>query len=151
MAANEGYRDRRQLQHQRSTIWRLCQSARKRGSSLFGGFRSSAFGLVCTLAGDASRGSSLLFGISSSAVPAWDQGNGADQSDSRPDHHMECDRHKSPSELVPSIVPRGTSIRRRRNSSFGVADRGFPCSVRCWPATSLSSSGILYRRSTCDA
>jgi len=61
--------------------------------------------LYCPV-GDASRGSEVLFGISSSAVPAWDQGNGADQSDSRPDR-MECDRRKAPSELVPSIVPRG--------------------------------------------
>ncbi len=56
----------------------------------------------------AARGSALLFGISRLALPAWDQENGAAQSDSRP-HRALHDRHKSQGELTPSIVPRGTS------------------------------------------
>jgi hypothetical protein len=49
--------------------------------------------------GDATRGSALLFGISRMALPAWDQGNGAAQSDSRPDRAPH-DRHKSRGELT---------------------------------------------------
>jgi hypothetical protein len=45
-----------------------------------------------------------------------------EQSDSRPDRAEPNDRHKNPSELTPSIVPRGTSIRRRRNSLFLLFD-----------------------------
>src|SRR5436309_3366742 len=85
-----------------------------------------------------SRESPLLFGISSSAVPAWDQRNGADQSDSRPDHM--CDRHKSPSELVPSIVPRSTSIRRQRNSMSFNGNKAFDADER-----------VIVRQHACEA
>ena len=43
--------------------------------------------------------------------PMMGSGSGTEQSDSRPDRR--CDRHKSHGELVPPIVPRGTSIRRQ--------------------------------------
>jgi hypothetical protein len=54
--------------------------------------------------------------------PSMGSGDGVEQSDSRPDRAEPHDRHKSPSELTPSIVPRGTSIRRRRNSIFQLFD-----------------------------
>jgi hypothetical protein len=88
----------------------------------------------------AARGSVLLFGISRLALPAWDQENGAAQSDSRP-HRALHDRPKSQGELTPSIVPRGTSRRRWPGSA----------SVRRRPAWLPSSSGIRSCRSTCGA
>ena len=45
----------------------------KLGSSLFGGLRSSTFRPSIPLIISVTRGPSLLFGISSSALPAWDQ------------------------------------------------------------------------------
>ena len=42
-------------------------------SSLFGGLRSSAFKLSTPAMFDVTRESSLLFGISSLALPVWDQ------------------------------------------------------------------------------
>lgn len=50
-----------------------CESACKIGSSLFGVLRSSAFELSDAPAFNVIRGASLLFGIGSSALPAWDQ------------------------------------------------------------------------------
>ena len=61
------------------------------------------------------RGSALLFGMSRLALPAWDQGDGAAQSDSRPDRVWRG-RHKSEGELVPSVLPRGTSRSKLRSS-----------------------------------
>src|SRR3954452_3945523 len=67
---------------------------------------------------DVTRGSLLLIGISSVALPVWDQKNEAVQSFARSDR-AKRDRHKCPSELTSSIVPRGTSLHR-------VADLGSP-------------------------
>jgi hypothetical protein len=117
------------------------------GSSLFGGLRSSAFRLSASPTFEVTRGSSLLFGISSSALPSWDQENETAQSDARPDRAWR-DRYKSHSELAPSIVPRGTSIRRRRNSRVSGRSAG---TVRRRQARPLSSNGIPCHRSTCDA
>jgi hypothetical protein len=50
------------------------------GSSLFGPLGSSAFRLFRHPLGNVARGSALLFGISRLALPAWDQGDGAEQS-----------------------------------------------------------------------
>src|SRR6478735_7579112 len=60
---------------------------------------------------DVTRGSLLLFGISSVALPVWDQKNEAVQSVARSDR-AKRDRHKCPSELTSSIVPQGTSLHR---------------------------------------
>src|ERR1700733_4271903 len=46
------------------------------GQALSGCFRHPS--------GNAARGSAPLFGISGLALPAWDQGDGAEQSDARP-------------------------------------------------------------------
>ena len=50
-----------------------CELAWNKGSSLFGGLRSSVFELSALPAFDVFRGASLLFGIGSLALPAWDQ------------------------------------------------------------------------------
>jgi hypothetical protein len=42
------------------------------------------FQAVSPAMGNVARGSALLFGIGRLALPAWDQGDGAEQSDSRP-------------------------------------------------------------------
>ena len=81
------------------------------GSSLFGGLRSSAFRPSTFPMFDVTRGPLLLFGISSVALPVWDQKNEAAQSVARSDRARR-DRDKSPSELTSSIVPRGTSLHR---------------------------------------
>src|SRR5260221_3677826 len=125
-----------------------CKFARNRGSSLFGLLRSSTISLFAPVRpAMPARGSALLFRISRSALPAWDQGNGAAQSHSPPDRAL-SDRHKSHSELSPSIVPRGTWIRRRRNSRVSGRSAG---TVRWRQARPLSSNGIPCHRSTCDA
>jgi hypothetical protein len=90
----------------------VCDSAWNKGSSLFGGLRSSAFRSLASPILKVTRGSALLFGISSSALPSWDQENEAAQSDSRPDRGSRG-RHKSPGELASSIVPRGTATAKR--------------------------------------
>ena len=56
----------------------------EKGSSLFGGLRSSAFRLSASPLDQVTRGSALLFGISSLALPSWDKENEVAQSDSRP-------------------------------------------------------------------
>ena len=81
------------------------------GSSLFGGLRSSAFRPSTFPMFDVTRGSLLLFGISSRALPVWDQKNEVAQSVARSDRARR-DRHKNPSELTSSIVPQGTSLHR---------------------------------------
>ena len=81
------------------------------GSSLFGGLRSSAFRPSTFPMFDVTRGSLLLFGISSRALPVWDQKNEAAQSVAHSDRARR-DRHKNPSELTSSIVPQGTSLHR---------------------------------------
>jgi len=63
----------------------MCYSACNFGSSLFGGLRSSTFRPSIPLIFSVTRGPSLLFGISSLALPAWDQKDEAAQSDSRSD------------------------------------------------------------------
>jgi hypothetical protein len=131
----------------RSSAIRLLVSPSDYATSLFGPVRSSAIRLLVSPSDYATRGSALLFGISRSALPAWDQENGAAQSDSRP-HRALHDRHKSQGELTPSVVPRGTSIRRRRNS--GVAGRSTGM-VRRRQARPLASNGIPCHQSTCDA
>ena len=118
------------------------------GSSLFGGLRSSAFRPSTFPMFDVTRGPLLLFGISSVALPVWDQKNEAAQSVARSDRARR-DRDKSPRELTSSIVPRGTSLHR-------LADLGYPsvlvtgCStgpIRRSPWHSPSSSGTRCRRS----
>ena len=66
-----------------------------------------------------------------------------------------CDRHKSQRELTPSIVPRGTSIRRA--AELGSLSCSRDASVYS-PAIELSSagtfpssSGIPFHRTTCGA
>ncbi len=63
-----------------------------------------------------------------------------------------ADRHKSPGELTPSIVPRGTTIRRLAeleiSFSFGTRRHG---PFRQKPECSPWSSGTPCRPSTCDA
>jgi len=49
--------------------------------SLFGGFKSSAFEQSFAAGLQVFRGPSLLFGISTLALPSWDQKNEAVQSD----------------------------------------------------------------------
>src|SRR5208283_980986 len=64
------------------------------GSSLFGRLRSSTFRLFTSPMFVVTRGFSLLFGISSSALPVWDQEDEAAQSRSRSDRGR-LDRHKT--------------------------------------------------------
>ena len=96
------------------------------GSSLFGGLRSSAFRPSTFPMFDVTRGPLLLFGISSVALPVWDQKNEAAQSVARSDRARR-DRDKSPRELTSSIVPRGTSLHRLAETrlSFCSCDRLF--------------------------
>ena len=96
-------------------------------------------------------------------LPAWDQENGAAQSDSRLDRGWR-DRRKNPSELASSIVPRGTSSARADleelllllpSSSCGQA-AGLTCRVqrksvpsrhmRCMMTASLRASATIARR-----
>jgi len=56
-----------------------------KGSSLFGRLKSSAFRLSAIAMFAVTRGSSLLFGIGSSALPLWDQEDEVAQSGARSD------------------------------------------------------------------
>ena len=56
------------------------------------------------------RGLSLLFGISTAALPSWDQKSEAAQSDSRPDNM--CCRNWTHCELASPVVPRRTPSHR---------------------------------------
>ena len=106
----------------------ICSTAMRQlaDSSLFGRWWSSAFRLTTPIF--VARGPALLFGIS-----RWDQQEETEQSDSRTDRGRAIDRRVQ-SELVSSIVPRGTSLRWIVVLSlrqFGVrrsdCRRHFPC------------------------
>jgi hypothetical protein len=94
-----------------------CDPTCNFGSSLFGLLRSSTSRPLGSSAFDIFRGSALLFGISSLALPAWDQGM------RRPNLTRVLiaprrERYKSLSELTSSIVPRRTSIRLAAELKF---------------------------------
>ena len=93
-------------------------------------------------------------------LPAWDQENGAAQSDSRLDRGWR-DRRKTPSELASSIVPRGTSsaradlvellLLRRASQAAGLTCRVQRKSVpslhmRCMMTASLRASATIALR-----
>lgn len=73
------------------------------GPSLFGVPRSSAFEQSFAAGRQVFRGPSLLFGISTLALPSWDQKSEAAQSDSRPDSY----------ELLPELDPLRTRLTHR--------------------------------------
>ena len=112
-----------------------------RCASLFGRWWSSAFRLTTPIF--VARGPALLFGISRSALPAWDQQEETEQSDSRTDRGRAIDT-RAQSELVSSIVPRGTSLR------WIVAPTVWRSSLRLSAPFPLSS-GTRFHHSTCDA
>jgi hypothetical protein len=60
------------------------------------------FQAVSPAMGNAARGSALLFGISRLALPAWDQGDGAEQSDSRPGYELAAGTRTKANSLHPS-------------------------------------------------
>ena len=103
------------------------------------------------------RGSSLLFGIGSSALPLWDQEDEVAQSGAR------SDRVQRPAqelrELTSSLVPRGTSIRRLAKLgyspvlAFSVLARGVPAKqlIRGAPARSPLSNETPFHRTKCGA
>src|ERR1700719_2855539 len=75
--------------------------------------------------------------------PAWDQQEETEQSDSRTDRGRAIDTRVQ-SELVSSIVPRGTSLR------WIVAPTVWRSSLRLSAPFPLSS-GTRFHHSTCDA
>ena len=77
------------------------------------------------------------------ALPAWDQQEETEQSDSRTDRGRAIDTRVQ-SELVSSIVPRGTSLR------WIVAPTVWRSSLRLSAPFPLSS-GTRFHHSTCDA
>src|ERR1700736_5629869 len=77
------------------------------------------------------------------ALPAWDQQEETEQSDSRTDRGRAIDTRVQ-SELVSSIVPRGTSLR------WIVAPTGWRSSLGLSAPFPLSS-GTRFHHSTCDA
>src|SRR6202030_473371 len=77
------------------------------------------------------------------ALPAWDQQEETEQSDSRTDRGRAIDTRVQ-SELVSSIVPRGTSLR------WSVAPTVWRSSLRLSAPFPLSS-GTRFHHSTCDA
>jgi hypothetical protein len=77
------------------------------------------------------------------ALPAWDQQEETEQSDSRTDRGRAIDTRVQ-SELVSSIVPRGTSLR------WIVALTVWRSSLRLSAPFPLSS-GTRFHHSTCDA
>src|ERR1700720_3453966 len=77
------------------------------------------------------------------ALPAWDQQEEMEQSDSRTDRGRAIDTRVQ-SELVSSIVPRGTSLR------WIVAPTVWRSSLRLSAPFPLSS-GTRFHHSTCDA
>src|ERR1700732_683844 len=77
------------------------------------------------------------------ALPAWDQQEETEQSDSRTDRGRAIDTRVQ-SDLVSSIVPRGTSLR------WIVAPTVWRSSLRLSAPFPLSS-GTWFHHSTCDA
>ena len=76
-------------------------------------------------------------------LPAWDQQEETEQSDSRTDRGRAIDTRVQ-SELVSSIIPRGTSLR------WIVAPTVWRSSLRLSAPFPLSS-GTRFHHSTCDA
>jgi hypothetical protein len=108
------------------------------------------FQAVSPAMGNAARGSALLFGISRLALPAWDQGDGAEQSDSRPGYELAAGTRAKANSPHPSSREghRSAGGGTRDCLSFGRKPRR---PVRRQRARPLSSSGIPCHRSTCDA
>jgi DDE domain len=106
---------------------------RNKGSSLFGPLRSSAFKPFGSSAIDIFRGSALLFGISSLALPAWDQRMRRSNL-TRVLIAPRRERYETPSELTSFIVPRRTSFRLAAELKFGNASL-------CWGSIRLPSGG----------
>ena len=105
-----------------------------KGSSLFVRLKSSAFRLSAIAMFAVTRGSSLLFGIGSSALPLWDQEDEVAQSGARSDRVQRP--HKSPTRthLIPrparDIYPPTGEARKFSCSGIQRSRSGARCSYK---------------------
>ena len=113
---------------------------------------------------DAARRALLLFGMGTEALPVWDEEDEAEPSEGRP-YRCSDGRHKQPSDLTSSFVPRGTPSARRRKpvlvsqclcqlgrrhqagtaSSFVQRNSVPSTQMRCMTTASLRASATIAR------